>query len=371
MSRIDDLDFDLHNLTYPCESGLSAALSAWENLHNITGFDTSALLNAGSVLAESMQEITKPFYLDRFSQIEEALAVRMNLLDGLDFTGHLDGLGNLGSVLDNNYFESSKGIAQALDSLSMVFTDDQRFNSAISSGISSLAAALQNTGASSFVSELYNAVPSFATAIERILPDVDFDMLGRITENVLSRPEEWDIDNASEAIAWEYEQERDLSYKNEKLEHVHPVGIKKIDAKEVRVWLSLLIKFLAIVLPFIIPSSTVINNYNTTQIVNNYYVEGWGYQPEELNSEKYRIINQDVTVRIKHDCHSAVIAHLEEGEIVQIVGKYKKWRQIIWKDEDDEVCMGWVQNYKLSEFKKKNRRRYTMEKERDGGIRYT
>jgi len=267
MSRIDDLDFNLHNLTHPCETGLTAALSAWENLHNITGFDTSALLNAGSVLAESLQEITKPFYLDRFSQIEEALAARMNLLDGLDFTRHLDGLGNLGSVLDNNYFETSKGIAQALDSLSMVFPDEQRFNSAISSGVSGLSAALQNTGASSFVSELYNAVPYFATAIERILPDVDFDMLGRITENVLSRPEEWDIDNASEVIAREYGQETDLSNKNVDLEQVHPVSIRKIDAKEVRDWLAFLMTAISFILSFR-PSPAVINNYNTTQIVS-------------------------------------------------------------------------------------------------------
>ena len=34
-----------------------------------------------------------------------------------------------------------------------------------------------------------------------------------------------------------------------------------------------------------------------------------------------------------------------------IINKYKKWRQIIWENEDDEECMGWIQNYKLTEFK--------------------
>ena len=31
--------------------------------------------------------------------------------------------------------------------------------------------------------------------------------------------------------------------------------------------------------------------------------------------------------------------------------KYKKWRQIIWENEDGEECMGWIQNYRLTEFK--------------------
>ena len=32
-------------------------------------------------------------------------------------------------------------------------------------------------------------------------------------------------------------------------------------------------------------------------------------------------------------------------------GKYRKWRQIIWQNEEEELCMGWIQNYKLDKFK--------------------
>ena len=49
--------------------------------------------------------------------------------------------------------------------------------------------------------------------------------------------------------------------------------------------------------------------------------------------------------------HSIVIEKLEEGKVVRIIDKYKKWRQIIWENEDGEECMGWIQNYKLTEFK--------------------
>ena len=46
-----------------------------------------------------------------------------------------------------------------------------------------------------------------------------------------------------------------------------------------------------------------------------------------------------------------VIEKLEEGKVVRIIDKYKKWRQIIWENEDGEECMGWIQNYRLTEFK--------------------
>ena len=61
--------------------------------------------------------------------------------------------------------------------------------------------------------------------------------------------------------------------------------------------------------------------------------------------------NRESIVRLKHDCHSIVIEKLEEGKVVRIIDKYKKWRQIIWENEDGEECMGWIQNYRLTEFK--------------------
>ena len=62
-------------------------------------------------------------------------------------------------------------------------------------------------------------------------------------------------------------------------------------------------------------------------------------------------VNRESIVRLKHDCHSIVIEKLEEGKVVRIIDKYKKWRQIIWENEDGEECMGWIQNYRLTEFK--------------------
>ena len=131
-----------------------------------------------------------------------------------------------------------------------------------------------------------------------------------------------------------------------------PIEEKRtIDVKEIREWLNFIITIISVVLGVTNSSATTINNYNYTQQVNNYYIVGMGYDAKELNTTKYRIVNRESIVRLKHDCHSIVIEKLEEGKVVRIIDKYKKWRQIIWENEDGEECMGWIQNYKLTEFK--------------------
>ena len=131
-----------------------------------------------------------------------------------------------------------------------------------------------------------------------------------------------------------------------------PIEEKRtIDAKEIREWLNFIITLISFILGITNSSATTINNYNYTQQVNNYYVVGMGCDVKELNTTKYRIVNRKSIVRLKHDCHSIVIEKLEEGQVVRIINKYKKWRQIIWENGDGEECMGWIQNYKLTEFK--------------------
>lgn len=112
---------------------------------------------------------------------------------------------------------------------------------------------------------------------------------------------------------------------------------------------------LMIILTFIITLSasqpSVSNTFNQTLQVNNYYVINMGYDVSELNMDNFRIVNCDVVVRLKHNCHSKIVEQLREGQIIKIIGKYKKWRQVVWKNEEDELCMGWIQNYNLTKFK--------------------
>ena len=176
------------------------------------------------------------------------------------------------------------------------------------------------------------------------------NLLGRVTDQVFSESEEWDIDTVSETIASEYERATNLSINKEKQNL--PIEEKRtIDVKEIREWLNFIITIISVVLGVTNSSATTINNYNYTQQVNNYYIVGMGYDAKELNTTKYRIVNRESIVRLKHDCHSIVIEKLEEGKVVRIIDKYKKWRQIIWEKEDGEECMGWIQNYRLTEFK--------------------
>lgn len=91
---------------------------------------------------------------------------------------------------------------------------------------------------------------------------------------------------------------------------------------------------------------------NNTVEVNNYYVNDLEINADMLNSLSYRIINQNnVMPRINPDCSSRVIAHLNIGQIVIVSEKYKKWIRINLEDENGQEMSGWIQNYKLTEFK--------------------
>ena len=145
------------------------------------------------------------------------------------------------------------------------------------------------------------------------------NLLGRVTDQVFSESEEWDIDTVSETIASEYERATNLSINKEKQNL--PIEEKRtIDVKEIREWLNFIITIISVVLGVTNSSATTINNYNYTQQVNNYYIVGMGYDAKELNTTKYRIVNRESIVRLKHDCHSIVIESISEGSIM--CGRY-------------------------------------------------
>ncbi|MDO4466835.1 MAG: SH3 domain-containing protein [Bacillota bacterium] len=96
-----------------------------------------------------------------------------------------------------------------------------------------------------------------------------------------------------------------------------------------------------------IPSTTV----NNVQYVNNIYIQN-GYDADFLNETGLRIVNTDIVLREKPDCTSKVTGKLTSGDIVTIVGKYRKWVNVSWIDENEEFHSGWIQNYHLTEFVK-------------------
>lgn len=117
-----------------------------------------------------------------------------------------------------------------------------------------------------------------------------------------------------------------------------------------------LLMLIPIIIGFILQKPSVTDNTytsnNSIAYVNNYYVVQEGYSKEFLNDNNLRIINIDkVIIRKKHDCSSTVITRLAIGKVVCVVDKYKKWIKITWRDDNGKYYCGWLQNYKLSEFR--------------------
>ena len=232
--------------------------------------------------------------------------------------------------------------------------------------VSEIAEVFRSARVSS-VSEVYERYASVMTpSMGESLRGVDMELLGNLADKVLSAPEDKDLDTAAEEIASEYARayeqdqeqlkedrtpEPESQPQDQAVNEVPEPVRRKIDIKEVREWLNTIIAALMLLVTVAASQPTVANTFNQTLQVNNYYVVTMGYDASELNMENYRIINQEVVVRLKHDCHSAIVDRLEEGTIIRITGKYRKWRQVIWQNEEEELCMGWIQNYKLEEFK--------------------
>ena len=78
-----------------------------------------------------------------------------------------------------------------------------------------------------------------------------------------------------------------------------------------------------------------------------------GYDISLIDNFGYRIVNTDITVRLKPDCSSRVIGHLKRGAVVLAIRKYKKWVEITWTDVEGNSYTGFIQNYKLTRLGKR------------------
>ncbi len=138
---------------------------------------------------------------------------------------------------------------------------------------------------------------------------------------------------------------------SEKSEYIEAKD-KKEYVKDIRDWVSFCIAIIGFFISiYSLVSTKPGNTYNTTIEVNNYYVNDLEISAEMLNAMSYRIVaKNDVMPRIKPDCSSRVMGHLNIGQVVTVSQKYKKWVKIEWEDESGNYSSGWVQNYKLTKF---------------------
>ena len=138
---------------------------------------------------------------------------------------------------------------------------------------------------------------------------------------------------------------------NEKSENIEAKN-KEEYVKDIREWVSFCIAIISFFISiYSLVSTKPSNTYNTTIEVNNYYVNDLEISAEMLNAMSYRIVvKDDVMPRIKPDCSSRVMGHLNIGQVVTVSQKYKKWVKIEWEDECGNYYSGWAQNYKLTKF---------------------
>lgn len=338
-------------------SGASAALSQFSGIYDskmmkeISDIARNPILTETQKMLSRYDEMLKPFQMKSLSMMENLMVNQTTWMKKYDFSGLKSLMENMSNVLgvkDYNISGAIRALNEMMEPLK-TFANFSKINE-ISASMSGLSTILQEAGSASAISQILKNDSTFSLLSQKTLEDVNINLLGRVTDQVFSESKEWDIDTVSETIIAEYEKATDVS-SNKENQNLPITKKRKINAKEIREWLSFIITIISFILGITNSSSTTINNYSYTQQVNNYYVVGMGCDAKELNTTKYRIVNRESIVRLKHDCHSLVIEQLEEGQVVRIIDKYKKWRQIIWENEDGEECMGWIQNYKLTQFK--------------------
>jgi len=188
----------------------------------------------------------------------------------------------------------------------------------------------------------------------KILQQYDYAKLTKIMQDTLKAYDcnnPFDANIITEQITEAYIADEEDG-QNEKSENIDAKD-KKEYVKDIRDWVSFCIAIISFFISiYSLVSTKPSNTYNTTIEVNNYYVNDLEISAEMLNAMSYRIVvKNDVMPRIKPDCSSQVMGHLNIGQVVTVFQKYKKWVKIEWEDESGNYSSGWVQNYKLTKFK--------------------
>ncbi len=208
------------------------------------------------------------------------------------------------------------------------------------------------------LSELSKNLAQFAKVIDvsykdmyKILQQYDYAKLTKIMQDTLKAYDynnQFDVNIITEQITEAYIADEE----DEQNEYIEAKD-KKEYVKDIRDWVSFYIAIISFFISiYSLVSTKPSNTYNTTIEVNNYYVNDLEISAEMLNAMSYRIVvKNDVMPRIKPDCSSRVMGHLNIGQVVTVSRKYKKWVKIEWEDECGNYYSGWVQNYKLAKFK--------------------
>lgn len=207
-----------------------------------------------------------------------------------------------------------------------------------SSAVDNMSSALESTSAALKVYDFFK----YTNAIQNALSNFDWSNSIHISDILEEVTEQYIQDNELDETA------------SEEIREVVVIKDGKLFSEQQRkIWEVYIYPLLVSLFFFILssnqPQSVAINSIIE---VNNYYTVEVGMDVNALNDYNFRMICKDnVMPRVKPDCSSRVVGHLSMGKIVCVVGKYKKWIEITWKNDEGEYFSGWIQNYKIVGFK--------------------
>lgn len=185
-------------------------------------------------------------------------------------------------------------------------------------------------------------------SLDQLPDDVDIDELCKATARAISSEKVEDKDSLAEHIISGYEQRAADEKDNTAIKPDRSVVEFFLEKVFIPLIIELIILFISNALSSKAPEIDV---HNDITVINNYYVNGSKLDAATLNAFNWRLVCRDSIVRVRPDRKSAVVAELKPGQLVQIYGKNKKWREIGWND-GKTMLSGWIQNYRLREFRK-------------------
>ncbi|MBE5945523.1 MAG: hypothetical protein E7259_01125 [Lachnospiraceae bacterium] len=289
------------------------------------------------------------------SKLQSNLGVYQGAESLLGFTKTLDDVYARFNVLENvdiakiNISQVTENITKLQESLgvSKAFSGMQNINKLYSVRLSSMLEKYTNL----------ESLKGFRE-ISKLFQEYDFEKIGNAYQNVLGQVD-WTKDVSVEEIAEDVAEHyiAECSEDNKEIDKIVSSSESKENRKkntrdDIRFFIEV-VTFLLLVGGLVFPKPQVVNNtYNNTIEVNNYYTIETGMDAQLLNAMGCRIINENnVMPRVKPDCSSRVTGHLYIGQVVSVSDKWKKWIEINWTDSEGNYCTGWIQNYKVTEFK--------------------
>lgn len=300
-----------------------------------------------------------PNYYDdwnkQWQEMSERLKSFSSQLNGLDLNDYFrdmkDTLARLNSISYDKQFKIYDTLHKA--DFSQLLGVSEQIKALSSVNISGMSTALKQFVDNDYFKEFKN--------LSIDMPEIyDFQKLANIMQDSFCQidwSQDVSVDEITEEVVEQYIKEEFAEQVDNNDSNVQNV---QLDKKQIRkdiegtisFWVGIVSLLLTIYGLVNSKPTVVCNTYNNTTEVNCNYTIDIGIDAELMNNLGYRIINQNnVMPRVKPDCSSTVTGHLYIGQVVIVSDKYKKWIEISWKDDEENYCFGWIQNYKVTEFK--------------------